>query len=134
MPTENPTIPASARGVSMTRASPKASRSPSVTRNTPPSTPTSSPRTMTRSSFSISCFKAKLSALIIVSLGMGDFLLGVEELLEGLSLCLQVRRTLGIEVVEYIERVAHTLHLRFRLLPGLVDFVFDFGLKRGNFG
>src|SRR5687768_16362037 len=133
MPTENPTIPASARGVSMTRVSPKASRSPSVTRNTPPSTPTSSPRTMTRSSFSISCFKAKLSALIIVSLGMVDFLLSVEELLEGLSLRLQVRRPLGIEVVEHNERVAHALHLRLRLLPCLVDFVFDLGLQLRNF-
>ena len=42
-PTEVPTMPDSPSGESMTRASPKSFCSPSVTRNTPPSLPMSSP-------------------------------------------------------------------------------------------
>src|SRR5207245_2901124 len=53
-PRATPAIDDSARGVSMTRASPKRLRNPSVTRKTPPFWPTSSPSTMTRSSRSIS--------------------------------------------------------------------------------
>src|SRR5919107_1611114 len=47
-----PTMPDSASGVSMTRLSPKSFCSPSVTRNTPPSLPTSSPMTRTLGSVS----------------------------------------------------------------------------------
>src|SRR5262245_66677900 len=44
-PIEAPTMASSASGVSTTRSVPKRSRRPFVTRKTPPSTPTSSPRT-----------------------------------------------------------------------------------------
>ena len=47
IPMAVPTIPDSASGVSNTRASPNAAASPSVTRNTPPRAPTSSPKTTT---------------------------------------------------------------------------------------
>src|SRR6266540_6834760 len=49
-PTATPTIDDSASGVSMMRSGPNSSMNPSVARNTPPRTPTSSPSTITRSS------------------------------------------------------------------------------------
>ena len=49
-PIATPTMEDSASGVSMTRSGPNSSMKPSVTRNTPPRTPTSSPRMITRSS------------------------------------------------------------------------------------
>src|SRR5919106_565194 len=52
-PTAVPMMPDSASGVSMTRSSPKSFCRPSVTRNTPPSLPTSSPITMTFESASM---------------------------------------------------------------------------------
>ena len=45
MPTAKPTMPASASGVSKQRLSPNRACSPSVIRKTPPSWPTSSPKT-----------------------------------------------------------------------------------------
>ena len=65
-PSAEPAITLSARGVSTTRDGPKNCRSPSVARNTPPSCPTSSPMTMTRSSRSISRRRAERIASIIV--------------------------------------------------------------------
>src|SRR5256886_5402575 len=53
---------ASASGVSTTRSLPKRSTSPLVVRKTPPSLPTSRPRTMTRGSASISSARALLMA------------------------------------------------------------------------
>src|SRR5688500_11678660 len=53
-PAAAPTIPASLIGVSMTRASPKRSASPSVTLNAPPYAPMSSPMQKTFGSRSIS--------------------------------------------------------------------------------
>src|SRR5918999_1749660 len=66
-PSEAPTIEASASGVSKTRSGPNRSWSPRVTRKTPPSVPTSSPSTMTRSSRSISSQSASWIALRIDS-------------------------------------------------------------------
>jgi hypothetical protein len=48
-------MPDSANGVSTTRSAPNCFCSPSVTRKTPPLSPTSSPRMTTRESFCISC-------------------------------------------------------------------------------
>ena len=57
-PIADPTMAASAIGVSMTRCSPKRSTSPSVTLNAPPYAPMSSPRMNTFSSRSISSMSA----------------------------------------------------------------------------
>ncbi|MNR01068.1 hypothetical protein D3C85_1168620 [compost metagenome] len=54
MPTATPAISPSASGVSITRLKPNLSRRPTVARNTPPLTPTSSPSTTTSGSCSIS--------------------------------------------------------------------------------
>ena len=60
-------MPASASGVSNTRRSPNRAASPSVTRKTPPSVPTSSPKTTTRSSAARLSASARLSAAAIVT-------------------------------------------------------------------
>src|SRR5215813_8707802 len=70
MPTEAPMMPASARGVSITRRPPKRRCSPSVTRKTPPSTPTSSPMMTMSGSRSISSSRARFSALTMLSFAM----------------------------------------------------------------
>src|SRR5690606_6293341 len=57
-----PAISVSASGVSITRSGPKRSSRPAVARNTPPFTPTSSPRTTTRSSAAISYARARVTA------------------------------------------------------------------------
>src|SRR5687767_4165734 len=62
MPIAVPMIPPSASGVSITRFSPNSSKRPCVTRKTPPTLPTSSPRITTRSSLRISCLSALLIA------------------------------------------------------------------------
>src|SRR5262245_50577678 len=62
---------ASARGVSNTRRSPNSSWRPSVTRNTPPSLPTSSPRTRLRGSSARESRRAWLMALTMVSSAIG---------------------------------------------------------------
>src|SRR5947207_4985798 len=61
-PSEAPMMLASARGVSTTRSAPKRSTRPLVVRKTPPSLPTSRPRSMTRESLSISSARALLIA------------------------------------------------------------------------
>src|SRR5882672_9082153 len=58
-----PASTVSDRGVSITRSSPKRAIRPSVARNTPPLTPTSSPSTTTRGS---SC-RARASAMVIAA-------------------------------------------------------------------
>src|SRR5512147_34282 len=62
IPMATPAIPASASGVSMTRSAPKRACKPTVARNTPPFTPTSSPRTTTSGSRAISPATARLTA------------------------------------------------------------------------
>src|SRR5579885_3903747 len=69
-PTDMPAMSNSARGVSITRDGPKRCCSPSVARKTPPLTPTSSPRTRTRSSAAISCARARFTAWTRESSGM----------------------------------------------------------------
>src|SRR5262245_52283472 len=70
MPTEAPTMAASASGLSMTRWLPNVRCRSSVTRTTPPSTPTSSPMITTSASRCISCMRARLRALTMFSLAM----------------------------------------------------------------
>src|SRR5262245_26704190 len=70
MPTEAPTSPGPARGLSMTRWLPNVRWRSSVTRKTPPSTPTSSPMIMMSGSRSISCIRATLRALTMLSRAM----------------------------------------------------------------
>src|ERR1035438_3949418 len=67
MPIAVPTMPDSARGVSNTRVSPNAAASPLVIRNTPPSVPTSSPKTSTVSSSLRASESARFSAPAIVT-------------------------------------------------------------------
>src|ERR1044071_4235983 len=70
MPMEAPMMPASASGLSITRRPPKRRCRSSVTRKTPPSTPTSSPMMTTSGSRSISSRRARFSALTILSFAM----------------------------------------------------------------
>src|SRR5271157_815184 len=65
-PTANPTMPASAMGVSKTLSGPNALSRPSVTLKTPPASPTSSPIKMTVGSRCISSCSASLMASRIV--------------------------------------------------------------------
>src|ERR1700758_4880437 len=62
MPTHTPLISNSASGVSITRLGPKRCCSPTVARNTPPLTPTSSPSTTTAGSSSMARASARLTA------------------------------------------------------------------------
>src|SRR5699024_9761975 len=62
MPIAVPAIPDSANGVSKHRSSPNCWLRPSVILNTPPSVPTSSPKTTTMSLADISSARAALSA------------------------------------------------------------------------
>src|SRR6266478_2927738 len=119
-------IAASASGLSMTRWEPNVRCRSSVTRKTPPSTPTSSPRTSTSASRSISWKSAWLSALTMFSLAMASAprqplaahrggplrvrLVGRRRrrVLAGgqlLALGFEVRRKLGVHVVEHRQRV-----------------------------
>src|SRR5712692_7827289 len=128
MPTAVPMMAASASGLSMTRWEPNFRCKSSVTRKTPPSTPTSSPRTSTSASCSIAWKRARLSALTMFSLGIASAprqplaphrrgarrrhrrLAGARRdgrLTRGhlLPLGLEVRRQLGVHVVEHRERI-----------------------------
>src|SRR5687768_751224 len=69
-PTAVPRMPASASGVSTTRASPKSFCSPSVIRKTPPSLPMSSPMSTTFASSSMALRRPRLSALPMVSVSV----------------------------------------------------------------
>src|SRR5437899_1419826 len=68
MPTAVPMMAASASGLSITRCEPNLRWRSSVTRKTPPSTPTSSPRSRTSGSRSISWRSAQLRAFTMLSL------------------------------------------------------------------
>src|SRR5262245_51333287 len=129
MPTEAPTMPASARGLSITRWLPNVRWRSSVTRNTPPSTPTSSPMMTMSRSRSISCMSARLRALTMLSRAMvtgpprqssareslaphrGRGLLGIGSAdrmlaLGHLSALLdQVARRVGVRVIEHHEGI-----------------------------
>ena len=71
IPMAMPAMRVSDSGVSSTRSAPKRCASPAVARNTPPFTPTSSPRTMTPASAAISWAKPRLTASMSVSSGIG---------------------------------------------------------------
>src|SRR6185369_10350679 len=70
MPTAQPTMPFSLSGVSITRSSPNSSCRPAVTRNTPPTLPTSSPITTTRLSRRIAERSASLTAITMFICGI----------------------------------------------------------------
>src|SRR5512134_4155440 len=126
MPMDMPAIPDSARGVSNALSSPNSSIRPSVTRKTPPSLPTSSPRTITLSSFCISWRRAIFRACTIVILAM-VFLLGHfgQLTFELLFLCFQVRRHFRIGVFKHVKGITVLLHQLFRALHGLLNFLLD---------
>src|SRR2546422_4010683 len=146
MPTAVPMMAASASGLSMTRWEPNVRCKSSVTRKTPPSTPTSSPRKSTSASSSIAWKRARVSALTMFSLGIASAprqplathrrgarrrhrrLAGARRggrLTRGhlLSLGLEVRRKLGVYVIEHRERIGgrHRLEATHRLGDLLVD-------------
>src|SRR5918996_253322 len=99
-PTEMPTIPDSASGVSNTRSSPNSACSLSVIRNTPPSVPTSSPKISTRSSSASARRSAPLRACAIVTSATGALLLAFERRHDLVALTRQVRRKLGERPLE----------------------------------
>src|SRR6266702_1543905 len=70
MPTQSPLMRSSASGVSRTRSDPKRFCKPTGARKTPPSTPTSSPRTGTPGSSSIARASARLTASTKVTSGI----------------------------------------------------------------
>src|SRR6267143_2461609 len=72
MPTQAPLISSSDSGVSITRSGPKRCCRPTVARNTPPFTPTSSPSTITFGSSCIARASARLTASTSVDSVMGD--------------------------------------------------------------
>src|SRR5713101_2990394 len=119
IPMAMPTIPDSASGVSSTRCGPYSACNPSVTRNTPPSRPMSSPRRITRSSAAISQRMASLMASTSVRSAMALPL--VLERVEQRGLLLdELRGHLGIHVAKHVlgRRQRH----RCRRLHGLLDF------------
>src|SRR5947207_4738303 len=71
MPTQSPPIKVSDSGVSKTRSAPKRCCKPAVARNTPPLTPTSSPKTTTSGSSTSARASAKLIASTSVTSGIG---------------------------------------------------------------
>src|SRR4029450_1051220 len=115
-------MPASASGVSMTRSSPKSFCSPSVTRNTPPSLPTSSPMIRTLGSASIALRIPMLRPLARVICAISGLLRVLERIQVGAE-----RRTLlvdewmgfGVHVLEHRQRcrVGH-LHAALTQLRG----------------
>src|SRR6056297_744394 len=105
----------------MTRRAPNSSIRPSVTRKTPPSTPTSSPSTTTSSSALIAWWSARFSASIMVRSGIvvALFRIGTELVL----LSLEVGRLLCVDVVEHRRRITQLRHLLVGGVPRLVDLV-----------
>src|SRR5450631_3668013 len=105
-----PTMPDSASGVSMIRSSPKSFCRFSVTRNTPPSLPMSSPMMTTLGSCSMARRRPALMDLPIVTLAMSVLSLearGVRS--EPGALGVDQRVLLDIDVVEHRDglRVGH---------------------------
>src|SRR5207248_11285419 len=119
-PMLEPTIEASASGMSKTRWRPNFSIIPSVVRKTPPSRPTSRPSTMTRSSSSISLRMAARIASMIVSSATPRSSPSVPGPAQHLvALAGQPRVELGVDVVEDLGR------LRRRRQLGLGERVLD---------
>src|SRR6476620_7773776 len=93
MPTHRPLIRASDNGVSKTRLTPKRCCNPTVARNTPPLTPTSSPKTTTLGSSA----NARASAKLIDSTSVTSGIL----VLNLLTLAGVDTGQLGIQIVEH---------------------------------
>src|SRR3990172_8742681 len=127
IPIAMPTIPTSFSGVSITRSCPNRRNNPSVARKTPPSRPTSSPRTQTDGSRAISVASASLTALISVTSGIASPLPGEQ----GVALLGEVPGNFRVDILEHagqrngrrvlgrLDRPAYDL-LRSRLLRGRV--------------
>src|SRR3972149_3327302 len=113
-------IPVSESGVSTTRSSPNSFWSPSVARNTPPSLPTSSPRTTILSFRRVPVRSASFTAcrMVITAIGFPPCPLGVVGSSRARFLPLQVRRE--VVVLHLLER----RHLRKDIL--------EHGLPRGG--
>src|SRR3954447_6831424 len=94
-------MPLSANGVSSTRCSPKSFCSPSVTRKTPPSLPTSSPITSTFWSRSIAARRPSFNAFATVSVAMSRPLERRVVGEEGLALRRDQRRLLRVDLGEH---------------------------------
>src|SRR5262249_51015700 len=106
MPTQAPPISSSDSGVSITRSGPKRCCSPTVARNTPPFTPTSSPSTIT---FGSSCI-ARASARLTASTSVDS---GIAASLQLVALGRVDLGKFGIEVIEHRLRRSW----RFRQIP-----------------
>src|SRR5512143_2374801 len=127
IPIAMPRMPPSFSGVSITRSGPNRRSNPSVARKTPPSRPTSSPRTQTDGSRAISVASASLIALISVTSAIASPLPGEQ----GIALLCEMPGNSGVDILEHagqrngrrpfrrLDRPAHGL-LRSRLLPGRV--------------
>src|SRR6478736_797414 len=74
MPIAAPMMPFSVRGVSITRSEPNSSHSPEVTRNTPPTLPTSSPKTTILRSRRMAMRRASLMAWTMFICGIARIL------------------------------------------------------------
>src|SRR5512144_1689824 len=100
IPIAIPRIPPSFSGVSITRSGPNRRSNPSVARKTPPSRPTSSPRTQTDGSRAISVASASLTALISVTSAIASPLPGEQ----GVALLGEVPRNLRVDILEHTGR------------------------------
>src|SRR5664280_722476 len=106
MPMAVPTMPDSASGVSMIRSSPKSFCRFSVTRNTPPSLPMSSPMMTTLGSRSMARRKPAVMAVPMVTFDMSVLpleALGISS--EPCALGFDQRVLLDIDVVEHRQRL-----------------------------
>src|SRR5512134_2147265 len=124
IPIAIPTMPPSFSGVSITRSAPNRAINPSVARKTPPSLPTSSPRTITLGSRAISSRSASRIAWSRVTCAIPSPPAGQE----GVALLRQVPRRLRVHVLEEafpghgrglllgLHRLPHRLPGRLRLL------------------
>src|SRR5262252_8898212 len=117
MPTQSPPIKASDSGVSKTRLAPKRFCKPAVARNTPPLTPTSSPKTTTSGSSVSARASAKLIASTSVTSGI--------EVLDFLTLAGIGAWQSGVEMVEHRFRRARAG--RQIVLDGHRHFLLEFG-------
>src|SRR5512140_1429508 len=97
IPIAIPTIPSSFRGVSTTRSGPNRRSNPSVARKTPPSRPTSSPRTQTDGSRAISVASASVIALINVTSDIALPLSGEQ----GVALLGEVPGNFRVDILEH---------------------------------
>src|SRR6202034_567808 len=99
-----PPLADSASGVSKHRDFPNLACSPSVTRKTPPWTPTSSPKTKTRSSSAIASASPALIASTMVTAGTGLGLQAFQLSRHEGGLAVQLFRPVREDVVEEEQR------------------------------